>query len=158
MPQRPLNGRREVGLILNSLDGSPNGSHVNFTCDQYFELSGGPRQIFCNDGKWNQSDIPKCTLSQNICTDVPPNKTDSSVLLGINGIYLEEELGNGRTNRVKVLLSSMYRCASSDLTFVNQTRKIGFKPSKNPLVFYAYQNSSCIGKNVWEPLPRCLKT
>lgn len=161
MPQRPLNGRREVALVISSYDGSTFGSHVNFTCDPFFELTGGASRIYCNNGKWTTDNVvpPKCTRSKDICTDMPPNRTDSTVLLSVTGFDIEEEsLGEFYKKKVKIYTMASYVCAFSNLVFADTSRKVSTRARKNPLLPpYRYQNSTCLGNNVWQSLPQCVR-
>ena len=159
VPPRPLNGRREVRLLLNSLDGSTLGTHVNFTCDPYFELVGGQKQIFCtNNGKWNESAIPKCQISRRICNQAPPNRTDTARLLFASGVDVVRELVDNKNDTLKVYTVAGYVCAYTNMKFEDASRKIALKPNnKNPKSPFVYQNTTCIGSNVWEAIPRCVR-
>lgn len=157
VPQRPLNGRRDVGLILNSYDGSTFGSHVNFTCNPFFELTGGMVRIFCNNGRWNESAIPKCLRSKSVCTVLPPNRTESSIMLLANGYTFLDETDVANKKIVRIYTTVSYVCANSSLRFADPSRRIGLKMRNNSTQqFYSYQNATCLGQNRWQPLPRCL--
>lgn len=150
LPRRPLNGRRDTGLIMtNSF--YTNGSHVNFTCNPYFDLFGRDR-LFCFGSEWEQ-DVPECRLANNICR-IKPNKTmNNAYLKWWKRVEITNELDYDNKNETIVIyLTAEYTCLpgytfkNADLTYI---KKIDTK-------FFNVQNITCTGSNQWEGSPQCL--
>lgn len=89
VPERPLNGRRDVYLELNKVNGDSSGSWCSFTCNPFYELTG-PGSLSCVNGKWETNE-PVCKLFRNICIK-PPEFVNGASLISLSSTAIENEL------------------------------------------------------------------
>jgi hypothetical protein len=158
LPKRPLNGKRDISLLLNKDSGITGGSHVNFSCNPFFELHGR-RQIRCIDGRW-ESDVPTCLLSKNICTIKPTEKSISSnaQLIGMlkNEIKIEDTASRpGHTKKLIAYTQASFACLPGYTFQQAWQKRTETKILSNIQV--TYQNFSCVGEERWEHVPNCIK-
>lgn len=144
-----MNGRRDAGLILNVRNGSTNGSHVNFTCNPFFERTGRER-VFCIDGEW-EKERANCRLTKNICRNKPQLQLGLTIIKSLSRAEPRLELEYGRFENITVYTSASYIC-TRDSKFQDRSR-VAFKNFNG--VILPYQNSSCIGQDEWEQVPVC---
>jgi hypothetical protein len=154
LPKRPLNGKREVALLLNKNSGITGGSHVNFSCNPFFELHGR-RRVRCINGRW-ESDVPACVLSKNICKIKPSEQTirSNAQLIGMlkNEIKIEE---SGTTRKLIIFMQASYACLPGFSFEYSWQKRTETKMISNMIV--TYQNFSCVGEERWEHVPKCVK-
>ena len=151
LPPRPLNGRRDTKLVLGALSGMTNGSHVNFTCNPFYERVG-PATVFCINGQWEKN-IPECRPMKNVCKKRPWSAIPNGFLLSLKRVDFRNELDYGdKYDNVTVLLSAGYSCFPNFKFQIN--RNIELK-SVGTQVLVA-QNVNCVGEEAWEFVPRCI--
>ena len=110
MPRRPLNGNREIGVVLNT-NGSVHGSHVNFTCNRFYELSGRER-LFCLGREW-EKDVPECRLTRRLCRERPVAFANQAFLKSVQRVEFKAELNYTSSHMVTVFTKAMYVCAAN---------------------------------------------
>lgn len=144
--------------MFNSEKGFSNNSYVNFYCNTYFRLVGASR-LHCNNSVW-QGPPPKCLLDENICTDKPVNRTDSSYLISLQRAEFDVEITYIKKERRVVYLNGGYTCLPNH-RFSAKSRptdyKRIYKSNLRTYVDILYQNSTCIGPNRWQSTPTCTR-
>jgi hypothetical protein len=147
LPQRPLNGEREVSLLFNKLNGSTDGTSVNFTCNSYFKINGNSK-IVCKNGKWN-SLAPNCTLlDTQLCLKKPTNNFAS--LLSLEHIVLKIETDFKTHKNLSIYDKARYTCPNNKFLGSNLT----IKYNDNNI---EYVESECIGTEKWQNVMCALK-
>jgi hypothetical protein len=150
LPKRPLNGVREIGLVLNSLTGSTKGSHANFSCNPMFELVGRER-IHCVDGFW-ENHVPECQPIKNICRVKPTPLVNFTMLKSLVRVEFKVELDYSVSQLHTAFTLATYVCAANtnfkDMT--NVTKKV-FND-----VSFLCKNVTCIGTDKWDNVPTCV--
>ena len=151
LPARPLNGRREVKLVLGALSGMTTGSHVNFTCNQYYDRVG-PATVFCVNGQWDRN-IPLCTPSKNVCKKRPWSAIPNGFLLTLKRVDYQNEIDYTRSENATVMISANYACYPG-FRF-EQYKNIELKSMNNQVV--VTQSVSCVNEESWEFSPNCVR-
>lgn len=149
LPPRPLNGRREVGLIMQNTD-FISGSHVNFSCNPYFELRGRAR-LFCVNGVW-ESEIPSCVLRENICETEPKTRIGYARIMSQTKHQIKKEFSYTASARVFVYVSADYVCMRG-YQFPDSNTYREFNGTS-----MSYQTSKCSGANIWSSISNCVPT
>ncbi|CAF0900982.1 unnamed protein product [Brachionus calyciflorus] len=149
LPKRPLNGRRSVGLVLNSL-GYTNRSVVNFTCDEYF-YRVGRSQLMCIKNEW-EKDVPECKLREDICRIKPASLDENTFLKSLTRVEAKYELSYQNSTTLTIYTHAMYICMPG--YYFQNARSTGYRYFNT--TFYPYQNVSCIGQNKWQTIPKCI--
>jgi hypothetical protein len=143
-----LNGNREVGLVLNT-NGLTKGSHVNFTCNPFFELIG-PERTFCIGRNW-ESEVPQCRLSF-ICKERPPMVVDNAILISSTRVEFKVEVSYSNFEKRTAHTQAAYVCTPG--TRFNTNTNMGYRVISG--INMAYKNVSCVGNDKWGELPVCL--
>jgi hypothetical protein len=152
LPRRPLNGRRDVGLIMTNV-GMTNGSHVNFTCNPYYELVGRS-QLFCYGHVW-ETDVPQCRMTKKVCTVWPPAIEGNALMKLMRKHQIKHEVDYVRTQNVTVLILAEYICKPGH-RFSEYFRTM-YKQFDGPFSRHLpYQNMTCTGTETWTRLPVCI--
>jgi hypothetical protein len=150
LPKRPLNGFREVGLVLNSVTGNTNGSHANFSCNSMFELVGRER-THCSSGTW-ETEVPECRPVGNTCRVKPPMVGANTVMKSLSRVEFKYEIDYKTFEVHTVFKEAAYVCARQGMTFRNSTN-VMYKMFDQ--VRFAYKIVKCKGADMWEDVPAC---
>ena len=150
IPHRPLNGKREVGLVLNMFTGDTRGSHVNFTCNPMYKLVGRER-IYCVNGTWEML-LPECRLeTQFLCLNRPQSMHNAVPVL-LNRVEFKMEHNFQDFSTVNHYALAQYVCVNG-MTF-QKSSGVSRKLFKNELL--AYKNSTCLGNEKWSETHVCV--
>ena len=153
VPARPLNGRRDVELKLNKINGSTSGTHCNFTCNPFYKLRG-KKTLRCLDGVW-ELDGPLCYLPENYCKIKPSERIGMAKLISMSSITIKNEITLGdRFESVRLYLKASYTCPVNTRFNVNDDKLIFYKRIKNKTV--SYVNMTCFNKDEWNWFPKCI--
>lgn len=127
-----------------------NGSHVNFTCNQYYDLVGRNR-LFCFGSEWEQN-VPDCVLTPNTCT-IKPNKTlGNAYLKQWFRVEIPHELDYNNTIRnLSIYTSADYTCFPG---YKFKYPQYTLKKSYNNKLF-DIQTIVCTGPEKWTSDPVC---
>jgi len=150
LPRRPLNGRRDVLLKLNSKTGVDSGSYCNFTCNTFFEKIGRD-SVSCIDGNWEYL-VPFCLLTKSLCQIKPPEFVDGSSLISLNSSLIEKELSYATKEYIVVYKSANYSCPENKFENFKEN-EIFYQTIKNKRI--GYVSVTCIGQNKWSKMPKC---
>jgi hypothetical protein len=151
LPKRVLNGKRNVVLVLNGINGATSGSRVNYTCNPYYEIQG-PKTVYCLNGQWEHK-RPTCSLTKQLCKEKPISIKGNTIIKSVSRVELNiEHLNTNKTEPMTIFARAIYIC-SNGKQFQNKSN-IGIREFNG--LNYAYKNVSCIGPNKWEPIPECV--
>jgi hypothetical protein len=150
VPKRPLNGVREIGIVLNWLTGNTRGSHANFTCNPMFELVGRER-IHCVDGVW-ENHVPECHPIRNTCRIKPPIIVNNTLLKSLVRVEYKYELDHHLSENRTAFTLATYLCGGT--TKFKDTANVGRKMFND--VIFLVKNVTCIDTDKWDDVPVCV--
>ncbi len=129
--------------------GMTKGSHVNFTCNSFFDLVG-PERTYCIGRFW-ETEIPQCRLSF-YCKEKPPKTVDKAMLMSLTRVEFKVELSYTSHENRTAYTQASYVCAYG-FKF-QSTTNMGYRVING--INLAYKNVSCIGNDKWGELPVCI--
>lgn len=130
--------------------GFASGSHVNFTCDPFYERIGKFR-VYCTNGEW-EKDIPNCQLIKEICMNKPPLQDGLTYIKSLSRVEIKNETDYVNSQKIVLFTIASYVCRPGS-TFENKLN-LNFKSFNGTMM--PYQNVTCIGPNTWESVPKCV--
>jgi hypothetical protein len=140
----------KLGLVLNGISGMTTGSHVNFTCNPYFELAGRDR-LYCVERTWETS-LPECRMVKQVCRKQPPRVFNQAHLKAVSRVEFKYELSYVNSEIINNFQTATYVCPPG-LVFKNQA-EVFYKYFGTQL--QAYKNATCIGLEKWDEIPNCI--
>lgn len=127
-----------------------NGSHVNFTCNPFYELVGRNR-LFCYGSEW-EKDVPECRLMRDICLIRPNFTVGFAYMKQITKVEIKHELDYFRNQTVLIYTMADFTCMPG-YQFANDTSSMVKMYDTKVL---SVQNISCTGYNRWMDAPVCV--
>ena len=154
VPRRPLNGRREVGVVFRIPSGDTRGSHVNFTCNPFYTLVGKDR-VLCSNQTWD-NEMPECRLNvKELCREKPPSVFNKALLKALHRIEIKYETSYMNYDVITHHVSATYVCPEGHRFRMQESRR------QLPVIknyngqLLEHTNSTCVGENRWIDMPIC---